>query len=594
MKTARLWPAIAACTLLAACGGGSTSGGGGIGSTPTPTPGPTPGPTPTNTSLADLQYSENFTNDAASGSGTIRKSDGGGSATAARSTVTVRYDAAARSYTITSGSRSQTFAPADRSASDSSAFFDVYYRTNGSTQDALSLTRPGSSGPLTYNYVGSGFWQRVSENSSSYTLGVDAFTYGVETPDAAMPRSGGAVYSIDLIGSSGLTTYSGAGSLSADFASSRLSMDVDFQEILDGGVVNPFLYDFSASAQIGGANRFEGTFRTNVFEQFSGQLNGRFYGPAAEEVGATFVGSGDYGSVIVGTITGRQDNTLPGRNQTLVDLVFSENFSTQFASFHYVLDSDGVIVRADRFGTSRLELGYDVQTDGYTLTGSFDNIDQFHPSSRVESKSNNLFTVYETVQGDRTNRLTMYNPGGGNDELALSYASFGRWEQIEPENGLPTAEFTREAAFVYGVRTAVDQMPRTGNAHFEGVAYGIANQPEAGGTLWDITGTSRFDVSFQSQGFTGSLNLAGTARNTGNPRDFGTYVIDDGRISSGAMSAAIMRNDQVLGGFHGNLYGPDASEIAGAFSFQTPLNNEVTAPYQLHYFSGIAVAKRTP
>jgi hypothetical protein len=155
-KYSASFAALAAGLVLSACSGGG--GGGGIGSAagsapgtgtaPAPSPAPTPTPTP-NTSLLALNSSETFTNDGATAMATFPTTGATQTVTVATAPISVAYDATARSYTITSGSRSQTFLPSDRDAATSTAQLTMFKRSAGNKTDALALTAIGTSGAFT-------------------------------------------------------------------------------------------------------------------------------------------------------------------------------------------------------------------------------------------------------------------------------------------------------------------------------------------------------------------------------------------------------------------------------------------------------------
>jgi len=87
------------------------------------------------------------------------------------STLSVSYDATSKDYTISVAGRSQTFAPGDINASKSSSSgATVYIKTSGSTTDSLTLTNAGTSGALTYEYVGAGFWQRTVQGAGTVSI----------------------------------------------------------------------------------------------------------------------------------------------------------------------------------------------------------------------------------------------------------------------------------------------------------------------------------------------------------------------------------------------------------------------------------------
>lgn len=209
-------PSLVLTFALSACGGG-----GGVNSTPTPpTPTPTPPPTSANADMITLTQSEDFTNDAVTGSATYSKEGSRTAASSAPSALSVIYDAASRTYTVSTGERSQSFAQAHMDSSLGNAQITVFKRVSGATTDTFTLTNAASSGDLTYRYVGGGFWQRTIDSTTSVNGAFDAFTYGVETPDAALPRTGGASYAVDLLGvvasPDALYSMSGDGTLTAN------------------------------------------------------------------------------------------------------------------------------------------------------------------------------------------------------------------------------------------------------------------------------------------------------------------------------------------------------------------------------------------
>jgi hypothetical protein len=222
--------ALLALATLSACGDG---GGGGVASTPTPPPppappSPPPPPPPPNTSLINLTSSESFVNDAATGSANFPKTGTGQTATATPTAMTVAYDLASKGYTLTVGSRSLTFLPSDIDAAQSNAGVAVYVKRNGTTTDSLSLTKPGTAGRFTYEFVGGGFWQRTTDGAAAVSGSFDAFSYGKPTTDAAVPRTGRAEYAIDVLGvetvPNNVLGITGTGTTQIDFTTGDLTL----------------------------------------------------------------------------------------------------------------------------------------------------------------------------------------------------------------------------------------------------------------------------------------------------------------------------------------------------------------------------------
>src|SRR6476646_647562 len=105
MRISRVLACTSMAFLVAGCGGG---GSGGVASTP-PRP-PTPTPTPTNSSITNLIASQTFATDASVANDTFDlTTDTVTSTSVSNDTVTVAYDAATKSYTITTPNRATTF-----------------------------------------------------------------------------------------------------------------------------------------------------------------------------------------------------------------------------------------------------------------------------------------------------------------------------------------------------------------------------------------------------------------------------------------------------------------------------------------------------
>ena len=87
---------------------------------------------------------------------------------------------------------------------------------------------PGTSGRFTFEYVGGGYWQRTSEGAAAIAGNLEAFAYGLPTSASAVPRTGQAVYSVDLLGAvtvpNNVQGFTGAGKLLVNFASGTISI----------------------------------------------------------------------------------------------------------------------------------------------------------------------------------------------------------------------------------------------------------------------------------------------------------------------------------------------------------------------------------
>jgi hypothetical protein len=569
---------------------------------PAPTPPPPPPPTQGNASLLALTNSESFTNDNATGAARFYTDNRNPTdLTAGSGALTVTYDAAARSYTVAAAGRTQVFTPANIDTAQSSAALQVYGKASGALTESLSLTTPGTSGRLTYEYVGGGFWQRATNNGATVDARYDAFTYGIETPDTALPRTGAGVYAVDLLGvltRGELFSLGGTGTLQVDFLNGQVSTSGQMQWTRTSDGRNFGTLNFTGNGQLStSANAFAGSFGIDGVGRLNGGMAGRFYGPAAQEVGAAWNAVGTDGDVAVGTIIGRRDPNAPGASLTLLDLRTSQSFNVSTASISYNRGTDGKVgpngstgPDAPQVNSGNTTFDYDAATGGYTYRLGSNATSTFVPADKVAAASDARVTVYEKPgQNGGVQRLVLYNPGAENTELALTYVSFGRYQTTG------AAQFngsigTGETLFPWGIRTSAGAMPRTGTGRYEGLVFGTATGRAVGTAIYALSGTSVFDVDFGQSSFTGSLNIQGRDA-AGAARDFGSFNFALGRISGNPVLAAdVQQQNNRVGSFEGAFYGPNAAELGGRFFFITPASGSDPGIAA----AGVTLAKRKP
>ncbi|BCA60443.1 transferrin-binding protein-like solute binding protein [Sphingomonas sp. HMP6] len=538
------------------------------------------------------------------------------------------YDAIARSYTVSVAGRTQTFS----SKSAESATTVQYDVANGATTDSLTLTKPGTTGTLTYQYVGGGFWQRQVSGSSSVSGSFDAFTYGVTTPSTGMPRTGAAVYDIALIGTLATAfrlepiALAGSGAMTADFATGMASLSGPISGINTVSGITEFRSGFAGGGSIGTGNgAFAGTFTFFGMSGMIGELNGRFYGPSANEFGAVFttragssVGvSGPGGDVAVGAIIGRQGAL--GGSTRLDTLTAPQTFSSNNVAYAAYVRNTATQLPAEYVSVTQgapFSVTYTPATRGLELNGNGQRIDasldgrsfsrvetnltnlNFSQSDIVAAESNSRFTVYQKTDGARTLRLLAYAPGAGNGELALSYASFLDL-QIRDTSVAAGKELATRVYLPYGALTPATQMPRVGAATYNGNVYATAT-PVSGGSpfsdrvatsIYDVTGTVNFTANFVDNSLRGGMTLTGRETLTGLMRDFDTLTLN-GNISGSTFTLyanQLFSDHGVTGSALGAFYGPVANEAAG----QTILNySYVSNPSKDVNIVGVFVAKR--
>jgi len=458
---------------------------------------------------------------------------------------------------VSDGVNTETFLPGDIDASQSNSVLRVYRHAGANSEYTLSLTLPGTSGALTYRYVGAGFWQRAdmaANGESSFRF--NAFTYGVETPDTALPRTGGGAYAIDLVGSLGygvLESLVGGGTLQVDFLSGRIVTSGEVREVSTSTGATITSSTFVGLAQLAaGSNRFSGVFAFSDGD-LAGTLDGRFYGPAAEEVGASWSAANADGRAASGVLIGRQSGAQTG-NASLANLTASQIFTGEAATLgaNYT-DATGAL-GATGTTAQPVTVSYDAASGNYVI-----------------------------ISGARTGVFPASASGGGGvDQLTLDalngmrYVRAGRWASSTSSNGVTTA---LTDAFTFGMATPAAALPRTGSASYAVQLAGALADASQPGPL-AVTGNGTLSANFA----TGAITTSGTAiasfTNSGITSTTNGSFSGSATLSSSANSFTGALNLALLGGYSGTLlghfYGPAADET-GASAALTGANGAVGA-----------------
>jgi hypothetical protein len=200
---------------------------------------------------------------------------------------------------------------------------------------------------------------------------------------------------------------------------------------------------------------------------------------------------------------------------------------------------------------------YDAAAGTYVLrdTGSLSTTSTFGPSNLVSSAGN--FSTYGTA----TNSFRRLNQSPSNTLIVLSYVDYGQWRRV---TGTGTTKSVNDTYVVFGSKTPVASIPRTGSATYSTVldgtfvnsagAYAVAGDGSltanfAGGTIaYDATATGTKEVG------TGTINF-------GTMTGSGSISFRSGMFNpTGTTDAEGYKLD-----VQGNFYGPGAEEIGGLF-----------------------------
>lgn len=587
MRGLKLVP-LAACGLLAACGGGggiagagtNAPGAGGTGAAPTPTP------TPTNSNIAGLTVDQTFTSSSATTTTTINISPASvESASSTRSTLQVRYDAASRSYTVESQGRTQSFAPADARSSTTPGE-TVFAKTDGSVRDYLTLVTTPYTGSTANRYIGLGYWQRNTVSAGRQDTIFDSFVYGLDTAATAVPRAGTASYATDTLGfvtAPGKVprAFTGAGTFDVDLSlgvfaarASVLEYDLTSPDTRSGGGI-----EYLAGGKVTSGNGFAGNFTYGGTDtRVSGQVEGKFFGPGAEELGATFSADNAAGSAVTGSFTGQRTGSAL-TNLSLRNLTTEQLFYVRESNYELRNAFGGSTYTSTYQGIAQMTLRPD---GGVSFTGAVSNVPYgtFTAANRVED-GRPSFITYEGIVDGKSARLSLYRPGPANPELQLTYASFGVWEGGSTQG---YGAFNGKAYRTYGIETPRDLLSRrTGSASYNGVVY--ATGVRGTGGEFAVGGTSRFAVDFGAQRFSGALTLTDKAASAA---EIGTWTFADSLFLGLPINTALRSGETAQGTITPGMFGPDGEEVAASFVIQ----RDTQTPADSLVITGATVAKR--
>nr|WP_314441741.1 hypothetical protein [uncultured Sphingomonas sp.] len=561
----RTTAAAAAFFMLGACGGGGGSGGE-TGSTPPPPVAPPPPPVG-NSSITDLKVSQTFASNAAASEMDINldtRLTGQGSVSTP--SLTISYNAATGGYTVAAPDRSSSFVPADlRSTQDGES---RYQRSGAAGTEYLTLVTTPYSGTTSNRFVGLGFLQRNSVTGRVQDIAFDTFAYGLDTPASAVPRTGRASWATDVFGlytapDQTPRTIQGSGDFTVDFASGHFitSTELEQYDFLTGGSVTGGGIYLESRGRLGSGNSFSGAVSYGgSLGTVAGRLDGRFYGPGAEEIGAAFRADNAQGATLVGALTGQRKGEATPTNFTLGNIVTPQLTFSIWSLLEQVKSAAGTFYNLSSPNYAQTTLNPDGSISITTPRSDLPFL-TFTEQDRIASSRADFVSYQKTADGYPV-RLDLYRPGS--PALALTYAGFGSWERTVPP-GTPATLQT--GYFTYGLATPRDLLSRrTGTASYEGAAYGTAGAEGAGRYM--IAGASRFEVDFGGQKFSGSLTLNATPEGGQGSSALGTWLFAS-PMSYGQLVTAPLTNGSAghpLNVITPVFFGPEGEEIAAAFS----------------------------
>jgi hypothetical protein len=480
--------------------------------------------------------------------------------------LTVYYDAANQTYTLNMGTGAESFGPS--SITGTTAVGTLYSQTTSLGTDKLTLDTNFSRSETPYPYAGIGIWQQAISTPGGPGVDYTTFVYGMQTPQGGLPLSGEASYVADMVGyttpvSGNVRSIIDQSFVEFDFQTGTFKITgnnpTEFDTTANHIIDNVGITFLATGRLFNSSTAFTGSF---VFQDsngiYRGTVDGRLYGPVADDFGASFYGYGSAGA-IVGSFLGPQLGT-PSDNLSLVDIAVQQQFPLQSAQLYTnATNSSGLGAAVLNSADGQLTLS----PDGTVILNSPNSSlfsTTFGPAN-IAAPTRPNFTSYQETLSGRPVELDLYNVGPGNSELALTYMDLGIWSQGAGTNAQPDKY---QLFSTFGVVTPPNILKfMSGTAQYAGVVYGAAVDGQS--NRYDVTGSSAYNVDFTLQSVTGSLTLQGAGVGSSASANFGSFTFS-GPLSFSGQNLTITQSGVNVGQLANQFYGPAADETGGSFN----------------------------
>jgi hypothetical protein len=210
----------------------------------------------------------------------------------ARATSSVIYDPATDTYTVRdtgSLTTKSSFGPADIDTAGSNASFTVYKH---GTNETFRLLKQSPTNPaIVLSYVDYGQWRRTSAGIGTTDVNDTYVVFGRKSPQSAVTAGTGHYTTIldgTFVNKDGAYAVSGSGTFDADFGARTINYSSAASGTPEAGGIAINFGTLTGSGSISSRSvGFSGTGITNG-SGYAMDVNGNFYGPAANEVGGVF------------------------------------------------------------------------------------------------------------------------------------------------------------------------------------------------------------------------------------------------------------------------------------------------------------------
>jgi len=458
--------------------------------------------------------------------------------------------------------------------------------TNYAGSIGLSLTpQTLVEGNSSYSYVLPGMWLISTSSTATFS----AFVMGLQTAFAGVPSSGLASYSGDSVGvlftPDNSSALWGLANLTANFSTG----------VVSGGVTNVGAFNGNAGGtsndvelsanMLAGSSSFRGTTKAgppgngpSLSATATGTIEGGFFGPNAEELGAVWTLS-DGTNAAIGTIGAASSPATIGIPSA--PSLGSSPAPTQTASNSGpVFDASGPLLPNATFPLISTSLDYTAKglaavPNTQSATAIVKTLSAVHSEIQLVIPALDLDTTISIPAPLAGNRY-IYDPAGSYGKLGgLSYVSFGMWAQAGGAFYRPSSM----SAYAFGYETPVGAMPTTGTAEYAGMgtATGFVFFPFAGQVGWrEVNGNAQLTANFTTGNVSGVLALRT------DDWDFGvlpwhdvsvnaTIAAGSNRFNGTTGIAASYPSDHGLnssatGSINGAFYGPAAENLGAVWT----------------------------
>ena len=368
---------------------------------------------------------------------------------------------------------------------------------------------------------------------------------------------------------------------------------VQYTEDLYSSPTAPDSGTFTLAATNASANNsFAGSFNFAGLGAYSGPLKGRYYGPTAQEVGASFTATSTAGGVASGSIIGTQAALPPPPpSPGLLQLTGVTHFQDYVAGDH----SGPWLVQQSNSFLNTLTLSYDAPSQTYTFNSGRYAPTVLAPANIDAANTNSNFTSYALADAvnSTVTSAKVFNPGPANTLLNLTYTSFADITVTSTDPLRPS--YPAEYYLPFGLITPISAFPVRGSASYSGIIYGSAvnwvlNPGGYAVTNYNLSGTTGLSVNFASSSFTAAMNFTGTPVSGGSATNLGTtnFTGTIGRDGVGQQFLSGGATSGYSSNLLGYLFGPTANEYGFAFTLTQGAPNT----YPSSSFQGVSFGKK--